>query len=279
MNHYATPALTSQQLAAYAQRIGHGGPLAADLATLQHLHRLHPQALPFENLDSFLGRPVDISLPRIFTKLVEQGRGGYCFEHNGLLAAVLTTLGFEVSAHAARVLWDQGPDVHVPLTHMVLHVAVPGAGLHLVDAGFGRLSLSAPLRLTAGEQHTPHETYRVEERAGQVWLAARVGGSWRYLYRHALQPAQWCDFVQMNWYVSTHPESRFVNNLIAARIDGDRRNTLLNNRVTIRHGDERIEQRVFTRGAELRACLEKEFALRMPEEPQIDARLAALCRV
>ncbi|MFT3907619.1 MAG: arylamine N-acetyltransferase [Steroidobacteraceae bacterium] len=276
MSRYETPTLNAARLQAYARRIGHVGPLLADLATLDALHRRQPEALPFENLDSFLGRPVNIDLDSVFAKLVEAGRGGYCFEHNGLLAAVLTTLGFEVTGYPARVLWDLGPEVHVPLTHMVLHVRC-AEGEYLTDVGFGRLSLTAPLLLEAGEQQTPHERYRLIRESDGWTLAAHIGGQWRSLYRYGLTPAQLCDYAQMNWFVSTHPDSRFVRNLIAARVDGERRHTLLNNRLTTRLGDERVEQRVFSGGVELRECLERQFALRVPQNLLVDQRLESLC--
>ena len=36
----------------YAARIGYGGGFAPTRAVLAALHRLHPQAIPFENLDA-----------------------------------------------------------------------------------------------------------------------------------------------------------------------------------------------------------------------------------
>src|SRR5688572_5787925 len=94
-------------LDAYFERIGHRGPRPATLDTLAAIHALHPAAIPFENLDPFLGRPVRLDLPSLERKLVDERRGGYCFEHNLLLAAVLRRLGFAVTGLAARVLWNQ----------------------------------------------------------------------------------------------------------------------------------------------------------------------------
>ena len=72
-------------LDAYFRRIGYDGPRDASLETLRELHRLHPQAIPFENLDPLLGRPVNLDPASLQAKLVEGGRGGYCFEQNGVL--------------------------------------------------------------------------------------------------------------------------------------------------------------------------------------------------
>ena len=48
----------SFDLDAYLARIGYAGPRDASLDTLKTLHFLHPQAIPFENIDPFLGQPV-----------------------------------------------------------------------------------------------------------------------------------------------------------------------------------------------------------------------------
>ncbi|MGH7057165.1 MAG: arylamine N-acetyltransferase, partial [Acetobacteraceae bacterium] len=80
-------------LAAYFARIGYDGAREPTFATLAALHALHPAAIPFENLDSLLGRPVPLDLASLQAKLVGERRGGYCFEQNTLLAAVLGALG------------------------------------------------------------------------------------------------------------------------------------------------------------------------------------------
>src|SRR5690606_41012673 len=93
-------------LAAYAERVGYAGALEPSLETLRALHRLHPLAIPFENLTTLLGDSPRLDVPALERKLVLSGRGGYCFEHNRLFGAVLESLGFEVTGLAARVLWE-----------------------------------------------------------------------------------------------------------------------------------------------------------------------------
>jgi len=93
-------------LDAYFRRVGYDGPRDASLKTLRDLHYLHPQAIAFENLDPLLGRPVKLDPASLQEKLVEGGRGGYCFEHNTLFAGVLRTLGFTVQEATARVRWS-----------------------------------------------------------------------------------------------------------------------------------------------------------------------------
>ena len=101
-------------LDAYCARIGYDGPREATLESLRALHNLHPQAIPFENLDPLLKRPVKLDAASLQAKLVEGGRGGYCFEHNSLFAHVLRALGFKVQEATARVRWSVPPGVKTP---------------------------------------------------------------------------------------------------------------------------------------------------------------------
>jgi N-hydroxyarylamine O-acetyltransferase len=96
----------------YFDRIGYAGPTAATLATLQGVQAAHATAIAFENLDPLLGRPVSLKLPTLARKLVDQRRGGYCFEQNTLLQAVLRQLGFSVSGLAMEPLRPWPPHPH-----------------------------------------------------------------------------------------------------------------------------------------------------------------------
>src|SRR4051812_18295608 len=91
---------------AYLRRIGYEGGCAPTLDTLRAVILRHTESIPFENLDPLLGRPVDLDAPALERKLVSEGRGGYCFEHNVLLRHVLEGLGFPVVGLSARVVWN-----------------------------------------------------------------------------------------------------------------------------------------------------------------------------
>ncbi|TIT35549.1 MAG: arylamine N-acetyltransferase, partial [Mesorhizobium sp.] len=108
----------SFDLDAYFARIFYRGPTEASLATLKALHRQHPQAIAFENLDPFLGHAPKLDLASLQDKIFTRGRGGYCYEHNLLFMHALTALGFEVSGLAARVLWGQPDDAITARSHM-----------------------------------------------------------------------------------------------------------------------------------------------------------------
>ena len=119
----------------YLRRIASGPVSRADLTTLRHLQRAHLHAVPFENLDIRGGRMLALSEAALFDKIVARRRGGICYEQNTLFAALLRTLGFQVSLLAAEVgMADAtfGPS----FDHMALLV-VSGEQRFLADVGFG----------------------------------------------------------------------------------------------------------------------------------------------
>ena len=136
-------------LAGYFKRIGYRGAADPTLEVLQDLVTAHTRTIPFENLDPLLGVPIDDLSPEALTdKLVHRRRGGYCYEHNGLMGEVLAEIGFDVRRFGARVVWTLAPDAPVPSqTHTVLAVTLPNdPQLFLVDVGFGGQTPTSPIR-------------------------------------------------------------------------------------------------------------------------------------
>lgn len=251
----------------YFSRIGYQGPRAATLAVLRELHRLHPLAIPFENLDPLSGRAVLLELSAIADKLLGRRRGGYCFEQNALFARVLMQLGFHVTPLIARVLWGAEAGAVTARTHMLLRVEIDDMAW-LADVGFGSVTLTAPLRLEAGmPQRTPLETFRLTDAAhGAFDLEVQSGDSWAKAYRFDLQRVEWIDYEVANWYTSACPQSKFVNHLIVCRVLPHGRLALFNRRLTERAaGGEIVSERVLDDAGELAACLGERFGLAVNE--------------
>lgn len=261
---------------AYFTRIGYPGDRAPTLETLQAIHIHHTESIPFENLNPFLGLPVNLDLESLQQKLVRSGRGGYCYEHNLLLSHVLKTIGFKVTGLAARVVLNLPEGVVLPRTHMLLRIDLDGQP-HLTDVGFGGLTLTGPLRLEEDiEQATPHEPFRLVKMGEEFEMQARLGETWRRLYQFSLQEQLQADYECANWYVSTHPTSRFVNGLIAARPARDRRYALFNNEFSVHHLGGHSEKRTLTSTAEMRDALEGPLNVKLPESPELDTALRRL---
>lgn len=244
-------------LDAYFARIGYAGPHAATFEVLSSLHAAHVAAIPFENLDVLLGRGIRLDLESIQQKLVRDRRGGYCFEHNRLFTEVLLALGFRVTTLAARVLWNVPNPAAMPRTHMTLLVDC-GGGPYIADVGFGGVALTDPIPFHATKTAATRRIFPIgQEYFHQVWR----NEAWADVYRFTLEPHGPADYELANWFTSTHPASRFRQNLIVARAGQGRHRALLNRELTIRHADGRVEKRSVDTPQELLTLLADEFEL------------------
>jgi arylamine N-acetyltransferase len=224
----------------YFERIDYHGAVAPTFGVLQDLITAHTRTISFENLDPLLGVPIDDLSPEALTdKLVRRRRGGYCYEHNGLMGYVLEELGFGVRRFGARVVWTLAAGAPVPSqTHTLLAVTLPGGQQpYLVDVGFGGQTPTSPIRLETGSaQQTMHEPYRLQDRGDGLVLEALIRGDWQSLYEFATRTAPPIDLKVGSWYVSTHPSSHFVTSLIASEVTADGRCNLSGRNLAIHRG-------------------------------------------
>ena len=161
------PGFGKMDTQAYLQRINYTGPLTRSAETLRQLQVAHLRTVPFENLSIHSGEPIVLDDEALFEKIVHRRRGGFCYELNGLFAALLRALGFEVSMLSAQVANAEGhygPD----FDHMTLMVTL--SDRWLVDVGFGD-SFLEPLPLDEqSEQVQRDRSYRIV-REGPSWLS------------------------------------------------------------------------------------------------------------
>jgi N-hydroxyarylamine O-acetyltransferase len=209
----------SLRLDAYRDRIG-----AGPQATLAEIHRGHVTSIPFENLDSHRGVPVSLALGDLERKLVTLRRGGYCFEHNLLLAAALTELGFVVEPMLARVRLGRPPGSPGPRTHLVLRVHAGGRAW-LADVGFGNGTLLEPIPFGPGAEHDQAGwRFRIVSDGAEHVLQTVAAHGWADVYGFVPEPVPLIDIETSNWFTCTYPASPFVTGLIVTgnRPDGTR---------------------------------------------------------
>ena len=267
---------TPFDLDAYLTRIEYTGPRTPTLDTLRAIHRRHPEAIPFENLNPFLGWPVRLDAQSLQEKMVDSGRGGYCFEHNLLLSHALRAMGFTVVGLAARVLYNMPEGAVTPRGHMLMRIPLDDIS-YLADVGFGGLTLTEPLRLEAGvAQTTSHEPFRLIAAGEEFVMQALVRGEWRVLYRFSLQEQLLPDYEVASWYLSNHPQSHFVTGLIAARVEADRRYALRNGELATHYRDGRTTRDTLTSVGAFREALGGPLRVTLPDTTQLDAALTRL---
>lgn len=248
------------ELARYLARIGFTGEPRPDLATLQAIARLHVAAFPFEALDVQLGNPPGLDPAAHFAKLVEGGRGGWCYEQNGLLGEMLRAIGFRVTRLSAAVMRQvRGEASHG--THLALRVDLDRP--YLVDAGFGG-SLTQPLPFEQGER--TDGPFRVSlTRLSDGWwrFGERLGDTDPFSFDFRDQAADETELTQRSAWQGSDPQSPFMRNLVAQRRDGGTHRTL-RGMVLTETGPSGTVRRELVDADDLVLTLRESFGLDLP---------------
>lgn len=226
-------------LDAYLDRINYHGPLEPSAEALHALHRAHLLAIPFENLDIHCKQVIHMDQAALYHKIVVKRRGGFCYELNGLFAALLREIGFQVRLISARVKGRNGA-FGPEFDHLAL--IAPLEQRWLIDVGFGD-SFREPIRLDErGAQRQDAGTFRLTEDGGRFTLLRLEGdGSWAERFIFSLEPRRLEDFADMCHYHQTSPESIFTQGRICTRATPDGRITLTDQRLTQVKRGERQE--------------------------------------
>jgi N-hydroxyarylamine O-acetyltransferase len=231
---------------AYLDRIRYHGTTTSDLATLRAIHRAHLLSVPFENLDIHSGREIVLDESRLFHKVVGERRGGFCYELNGLFAALLRELGFQVtllSAGVAHQAGGFGPE----FDHLTLRIDLDGRRW-LADVGFGECFLE-PLAFDGTDEAGYHLVSDSDH-----WALLRGE---KQQYRFTLTPRALADYAGMCRYHQTSPESSFTEGRLITQATPDGRITLTDTRLIVTRDGRREERPVC--GAEEFAALRKQY--------------------
>jgi N-hydroxyarylamine O-acetyltransferase len=218
-------------------RIGAARPGAPTSAALAALHRAYLRAVPSENYDIHLGVPISLAVPDLYDKIVGRNRGGFCYELNGLFAALLRELGFRVRLVSAFFLEDGSRGAEFEHLRLIVRSA---DDLWLADVGNGA-SWSDPLPLRPGT----YGDVRVH-RAGDLWWTSvrRSGGRWEREWAWTPVARDLADFTQRCRYQEHDPASHFVARRFAVLPTEDGRISLLNGVFSEIRDGERTGRRV-----------------------------------
>lgn len=262
----------------YFDRIGYTADPKADLNTLADLHLLHNRTFAFENLNPLLKIPVELDIDSLKEKMLYQHRGGYCFEQNLLFINVLKSLGYQVRGLLGRVI-SQNPERMNSRTHMLLLIDLNGKNF-IADTGFGGRTLTGPIELkTEITQKTPHEDFRILHSEEGYLLQSCIKNEWKDLYEFSLQKQYPVDFKLANWYTSTHTDSHFTSNLMAAIAGSNCRYGMINNRFSTHYLEKESDLEILNNVKEIKEVLTDVFKIRLPENPRLDEVLEGVIRL
>ena len=262
----ADPVLASDEIARYLDRIGAPRAKPAPGAdALARLQRAHLHAVPFENLDISLGRPIRLDASGLVAQVVDRRRGGYCYELNGLFAALLRGLGYAVALVSARVATPAG--LTDEFDHLALLVSPgPGGERWLVDVGFGDAFID-PIPLVDGfsRREMVKEVGLVRRGAGWHYQERTGDDAWRDQYVFSETPHPLADFGPRNEWQQTSPDSNFTRKRVTSLLTDDGRVTLSGHRLIVTSGGRRTEHDLDQDAAT--AVLSERFGITLDDRP------------
>jgi len=249
-------------VASYLARIDYTGPTTPTSHTLRAIHRAHLQAVPFENLDIAIHRKIVLDEDAILYKIVDQRRGGFCYELNSAFAALLRALGFRTTLLSARVARDAGGE-SPEFDHLTLRVDLDQPWL--ADVGFGECFLE-PLILESGRDQTdPAGTFRLTQMEERFQLEkALPNENWKRQYSFAQIPRKLEEFAGMCHYHQTSPDSHFTQNRICSRATPEGRITLSGMKLIVTRNGRR-EEKILSSEVEWAKALKQYFGIELQQ--------------
>lgn len=222
----------------YLERISYSGNLSIDASTLKALAIAHQRSVPFENLDNHLLLPSTLDVDLFYEKIVVQGRGGWCYELNGLFGSLLRGLGYRVDYLAARV-FGRGYEGR-NFSHLCLRVGFDDES-YLADVGFGQ-NFHEPLEWRDGAAANYLQSqFRLSLSRDCATLESIKDNEFDTGYRISLKPRQLKEFERTNDFLMKDAGSILSRNLIVTRTTRDGRVSLIGNRLVRRAGDSIVE--------------------------------------
>ncbi len=233
-----------------------------DLDFLTELTSRHVASFSFSSVGPMLGDDLPLDIEALYQRIVVKRRGGYCFEQNGLLHAVLGELGFPVELYLGRVIYNQ--DTHPGLTHRITLVET-GGKRYVADAGFGPMGPRCPVSLSGEESRQGFRVFRIAERqAGEFHMQTLKDGAFYSLYRFELHRYGQSDCEVGHFYSHKYPGATFVNHLVVSRTLAGEIRSLRNReyRVMTESGEQ---SHGITDAAQMKTVLDSQFGVRVSD--------------
>lgn len=247
----------------YLNRINVNQSYQPTLAYLKQLHRSHLFAIPFENLDIHHGRKIMLDVQRTYKKVIEEKRGGFCYELNGLFYHLLMQLKFDCKLISARVFREDG-SLGPEFDHMAIVVRINGVQW-LVDVGFGD-SFIEPKRLEPYQSMLDYNRYFKFEQDPDdnfILLMSSEGVDYQQKYLFSLESREYIQFLEMCDYHQTDLESPFRKKKMITIATKSGRITLTDQSLKASHLGDKTETTLLNQD-EFYSKLEHHFGITLP---------------
>lgn len=233
-----------------------------DLVFLNDINRHHAARFAFSSVGPLLGDELPLDVESLYQRIVINRRGGYCFEQNALMFAMLQELGFKVQLYLGRVIYNQ--DIHPPLTHRITLVDF-GKDRYVVDVGFGPLGPQLPVSMSGEVSRQGFRLFRIEERLPGIFHMQTLKDDEYYsLYKFELARYGPADCEVGHFYSHKHPLATFVNHLVVSRILDEEVRSLRNHEYWLitESGEQR---QLIEDGVQLQGILNRQFNISVTE--------------
>jgi N-hydroxyarylamine O-acetyltransferase len=214
------------------------------ISYLKELIRGHVMNIPFENLDIYYKKRIRLNIEDFFKKLINEKRGGYCFELNALFFHLLIMLGFQTELLHGSFYKKETKKFSHDFDHMMIRVTI-GEVRYLVDVGM-IVPMVTPIKWEMNQANLiGSEYYRLTEKEASIFLLqkssdASVFSTFLKIYN---QPVTMIEFLSMNDTHQEDPNSFFVQNRVVSIVTKQGRREIKNNEIIIQElGSESRKQ-------------------------------------
>ena len=206
--------LTQEQVERYLSRLNATEPQQVDLNSLNRLLFAQLTQIPFDSLDVWgAGICPSLQLNDLYEKIVEKGRGGYCFELNTLFRALLNALGFDAYQSAAFILNPDGTPQ--PPAHNVILCDLNGTR-YFMDVGYGGPVPFRALELKEGIQ----DGFLLKKE--EIWYVYKITKEGQHpLTAFRDVPVTVNELLPLNFYISQRPDSHFRHMIHLSKRNAD----------------------------------------------------------
>lgn len=225
----------------YLARIGLGKTeIAADLDGLKLLQRQHLLTVPFENLDIHWKRLIVLDGNRFYNKVIEEKRGGFCYELNGLFSELLTEIGFQNKIISAKVS-KGNDDFGAEYDHLAIITQMEDKQ-YLVDVGFGSFAAEPLEFIMDVEQQDANGVFLIRKYDENYFEVVRKDGElWRSEYIFTTLKRDLAEFAKMCRFHQTSRESHFTRAKVCSLMTTGGRKTLTDGKFIETKNGRKIE--------------------------------------